>query len=138
MKSIGSFRLRQIRLYARSLDQILKKPCVHDIGYIFDQIVMKLSQNVYLYEILARFECESSKIVVTDGLRLMLVGDSKLTNIGKYAVCNQRNDKSQCATRGKMALHILINFFISVSNKTIIRSSLSVFSNVFLCGQDRC
>ena len=40
--------------------------------------------------------------------------------------------------RGRMALHILINFFISVSNKTIIRSSLSVFSKTFLWGQDRC
>ena len=71
----------------------------------------------------------------------LTASDFKLTNIRKYAVCKQRNDKRQCANqknRGRMALHILINFFFSVSNKTIIRSSLSVFSKTFLWGQDQC
>ena len=41
-----------------------------------------------------------------------------------YAFCPCVSD----ANWSEGALHILINFFISVSNKTIIRSSLSVFS----------
>ena len=40
----------------RSLGQIIEKPCVRSIGHIFSPIVMKLDQNVCLYEFSDNFE----------------------------------------------------------------------------------
>ena len=40
----------------RSLSQILEKPCVPSRGHIFNLILMKLGQNVYLNEIFNEFE----------------------------------------------------------------------------------
>ena len=44
------------RVKAKSLGQILEKPCVHSGGHIFSPIIMKLAQNVCLNEILDKFE----------------------------------------------------------------------------------
>ena len=46
----------QVWSKTRSVGQILEKPCVHSRGHIFSQIIVKLSQNVCLDEILNEFE----------------------------------------------------------------------------------
>ena len=46
----------QVRSKTRSVGQILKKPYVRSTGYIFNQIIVKLSQNVCLDEISDVFE----------------------------------------------------------------------------------
>lgn len=47
-----------VELKTRLLGQSLKKPCKHFRGHSIDKNFMKLCQNVYLYNILARFKCE--------------------------------------------------------------------------------
>ena len=46
----------------RSLNQILKQPCVLFRGHIFSQLLMKLGQNVSLNEILDNFINESCRV----------------------------------------------------------------------------
>ena len=46
----------QVRSKTRAVGQILEKPCVHSIGHIFSQIIVKLGQNVCLDEIWDEFE----------------------------------------------------------------------------------
>ena len=43
-----------VRSTTRSLDQFLEKQCVHSRRHGFDPILVKLCQNVQLYEIEAR------------------------------------------------------------------------------------
>ena len=40
-----------VKLKARSLGQVLEKPCLHSRGHIFSSIIMKLCQNHFLDEI---------------------------------------------------------------------------------------
>ena len=56
IKSRTSLKLGCVRSKTRSLGQISEKPYVHSRGHIFSLIIMKLGQNVCLYEISDRFE----------------------------------------------------------------------------------
>ena len=56
MKSCTVFQMGHVRSKTRSLGQVLEKLCVHSRGYIFNPIIMKLSQNVCIDEISDEFE----------------------------------------------------------------------------------
>ena len=46
-----SLKMGHVGSKTRSLDQILKRPCVRSRGHIFSLIIMKLGQNVCLNEV---------------------------------------------------------------------------------------
>ena len=46
----------------RSLDQMLERSCVHSRGHIFSRMIMKLSQNDFLDEILNMFQNGSCRV----------------------------------------------------------------------------
>ena len=50
MKSGTSLKIGHLGSKARSVGQILEKPCVCSTGHIFSPIIMKLGQNVCLDE----------------------------------------------------------------------------------------
>ena len=62
MKSQRSLKIGHVRSKARSLGQILEKPCVPSRGHIFSPIIMKLGQNVCLNEISEDFENRSCQV----------------------------------------------------------------------------
>ena len=67
---MGHFRSK-----TRSLGEILEKSCVRSRGHIFSLIIMKLSENVCLEEILGKFEHGSywvKNMVTSSSLRKTL------------------------------------------------------------------
>ena len=56
LKSWTSLKMGHVGSKTRSLGQILEKPCVCSIGYIFSRIIMKLCRNVCPDELSDKFE----------------------------------------------------------------------------------
>ena len=56
MKFLKILKMGHVWSKTRSLGQILEKPCLCSSGHIFNLIVMKHGQNVFLDEILDGFE----------------------------------------------------------------------------------
>ena len=66
----------QVRSKTRSVGQILEKLCVRSRGHIFNQIIVKLGQNVCLDKILDEFEnrlCRVKNYVTRSNLKKNLV-----------------------------------------------------------------
>ena len=61
-KISDEFEMDHVRSKARSLGQILEKPCVCSRGHIFSPIVIKLGQSVYLDKSSIQFENRSCQI----------------------------------------------------------------------------
>ena len=72
IKSLTRFKLSHVGSKTRSPGQILRKPCVHSIGLIFSQILMKLGQNfcslvpcsLVLYRMIHNAQVGDSKAIV--------------------------------------------------------------------------
>ena len=74
MKSRTSLKMGHVRFKTRSLGQISEKPYVHSIGHIFNPIIMKHGQNVFLDEMSDRFENESCWVKTRSLAQIKLFG----------------------------------------------------------------
>ena len=62
MKSQKRLKMGHGGSNAKSLSQILEKPCVRSKGHIFSPILLKLDQNICLDEILDEFDKGSCQV----------------------------------------------------------------------------
>ena len=61
MKSQTNLKLSHVGSKARSLGQILEKPCVHSRGHSFSSILMKLGQNDAISDQIENGSCRVKK-----------------------------------------------------------------------------